>query len=86
MFDHTEQEQMKPRERILRTLRGQVADRVPIVLPGFSYRSGDEVSKVPDPFRRKIAEREKAENRKAGFPMLVEDIAWLSKSLEGPLS
>ena len=48
---------MNPRERILRTLRGQVADRVPIVLPGFSYRSGDEVSKVPDPLRRKIAER-----------------------------
>ncbi len=46
-----------PRERILRTLRGEKADRVPIVLPGFSYRSRSDVEKIADPLRRKIAER-----------------------------
>jgi methylaspartate mutase epsilon subunit len=40
---------------------------------------------IIDYHRRKIAEREKAENRQAGYHMLVEDIAWLSKPLKGPL-
>lgn len=48
---------MNPRERILRTLRGQKADRVPLVLPGFSYRSYSDIEKIGNPFRRKIAER-----------------------------
>ncbi len=48
---------MNPRERILSTLRGQKADRVPLVLPGFSCRSHDDVVKMSDPLRRKIAER-----------------------------
>ena len=48
---------MNPRERILRTLRGQAADRVPLVLPGFSCRSRDDVGNIGDPLRRKIAER-----------------------------
>jgi len=48
---------MNPRERILRTLRGQKADRVPLVLPGFTFRSHDDLEKIRDPLRRKIAER-----------------------------
>ena len=48
---------MYPRERILHTLRGQKADRVPLVLPGFTYSSHDDLEKVQDPLRRKIAER-----------------------------
>jgi len=48
---------MNPRERILRTLRGQTADRVPLVLPGFVCRSRADAQKIGDPLRRKIAER-----------------------------
>lgn len=48
---------MNPRERILRTLRGQAADRVPLVLPGFICRSRGDVQKIGDPLRRKIAQR-----------------------------
>ena len=48
---------MNPRERILRTLRGQKADRVPLVLPGFICRSRDDLERIGDPLRRKIAER-----------------------------
>lgn len=48
---------MSPRERILRTLKGRAADRVPLVLPGFSCRSRDDLKKIGDPLRRKIAER-----------------------------
>ena len=48
---------MTPRERMLRTLRGQPADRVPLVLPGFSCRSSNDLEKIADPLRRKIAER-----------------------------
>lgn len=48
---------MNPRERILRTMRGEKADRVPLVLPGFSYRSRDDLKKINDPLRREIAER-----------------------------
>ncbi len=48
---------MNPRERILNTLRGQMADRVPLVLPGFSCRSHGDLEKIGDPLRRKIAER-----------------------------
>ena len=48
---------MNPRERILKTLRGQTADRVPLVLPGFSCRSHEDVAKIADPLRQKIAQR-----------------------------
>ena len=48
---------MNPRERILSTLRGQKPDRVPLVLPGFSCRSHDDVGRIADPLRRKIAQR-----------------------------
>jgi uroporphyrinogen-III decarboxylase len=48
---------MNPRERILRTLRGQKADRVPLVLPGFICRSRADLGKIGDPLRRKIAGR-----------------------------
>ena len=48
---------MNPRERVLRTIRGQTADRVPLVIHGFSYSSRDQVKKVDDPLHQKIAER-----------------------------
>lgn len=48
---------MNPRERILRTLRGQTADRVPLVLPGFSSPSLDDIEKIGDPLRRRIVKR-----------------------------
>lgn len=48
---------MTPRERLLCMLRGQVADRVPIDLPGFMQASREGVSTIDDPRRREIAER-----------------------------
>lgn len=48
---------MNPRDRILATLRGQKADRVPLVLPGFSHASHNNLEKINEPLRRKIAER-----------------------------
>jgi len=48
---------MNPRERILRTLKGQKADRVPLVLAGFAHRSRGDVEKIADPIRRRISER-----------------------------
>jgi len=48
---------MNPKERILSTLRGQKADRVPLVFPGFSCRSHDDLEKIGDPLRREIAGR-----------------------------
>ena len=48
---------MNPRERILTTMRGEKADRVPLVLPGFSCRSHEDLEKIRDPLRREIAER-----------------------------
>jgi len=41
---------------------------------------------IVDYHHQKIAERERVENRKAGYQMLVEDIAWLSKPIEGSLA
>jgi len=48
---------MTPRERLLRTLRGQQADRVPLVLPGLQLSSEAELAKVADPLRRRLAAR-----------------------------
>lgn len=48
---------MNPRERMLRALRGQATDRVPLELPGLEYSSRDELADVKDPLRRAIAER-----------------------------
>ena len=48
---------MSPRERTLKVLKGQKADRVPIVLPGFICRSRNDIDRMRDPFRKKIAER-----------------------------
>ena len=48
---------MSPRERIMNALRGKPVDRVPIVLPGLSYRSLKDVQNIADPLRKKIAER-----------------------------
>ncbi|MEK7398357.1 MAG: uroporphyrinogen decarboxylase family protein [Candidatus Poribacteria bacterium] len=48
---------MSPRERILKALKGQKVDRVPIVLPGFICASHDDLDRMKDPFRKRIAER-----------------------------
>ena len=48
---------MNPRERILNTLMGNPADRVPLVLPGFSCRCRENLKNIGDPLRRSIAER-----------------------------
>jgi len=45
---------MNPRERLLTTLRGERADRVPLVLEGFHHASPDE---EPEPTKREILER-----------------------------
>ena len=48
---------MTPRNRMLKTTRGETADRVPLELAGFHYQSRAGVEKVADPLRRDIAER-----------------------------
>ncbi len=48
---------MTPRERLLTTLKGGIADRVPLVLPGFDFISRDAMEAHPDPLRREIARR-----------------------------
>ena len=48
---------MSPRGRLLTTLRGGVADRVPLVLPGFDFRTREAIDAHPDPLRRKVAHR-----------------------------
>ena len=45
------------RERLLRTLRGEKADRVPLVLAGFHFQNREQVAKLYDPLKRRIAER-----------------------------
>ena len=45
---------MTPRDRLLTTIRGGMADRVPLVLEKFHCASPDELA---DPLRREIAER-----------------------------
>jgi hypothetical protein len=48
---------MQPRDRLLRTWRGESADRVPLVLQGIEAPSRDALSDVADPLRREVAER-----------------------------
>ena len=48
---------MSPRDRLLRTLRGEKADRVPLVLEGFTCADREQVEAIADPARREIAER-----------------------------
>jgi hypothetical protein len=48
---------MTPRERLLTTLRGGTADRVPLVLPGFDFRTREALAAHPDPLRREVARR-----------------------------
>ena len=48
---------MTPRERLLSTIRGVAADRVPLVLPGFECARRSDVGALTDPFRREIADR-----------------------------
>lgn len=48
---------MTPRERLLRTLKGERADRVPLVLPGFEFRSRERLEGLRDPRRREVAGR-----------------------------
>ncbi len=48
---------MTPRERLLTTLQGGAADRVPLVLPGFDFVSREEADAHPDPRRRALAHR-----------------------------
>lgn len=48
---------MSPRERFLKTLRGEKADRVPIHLLGFNFPNWESIASLRDPARREIAER-----------------------------
>ncbi len=48
---------MNVRDRILATLRGSRADRVPLVLPGLTFRTREQVADLDDPLRRALAER-----------------------------
>lgn len=45
---------MNPRVRLLSAVRGQITDRVPLVLEGFHYPQPDNVS---DPGKREILDR-----------------------------
>ena len=48
---------MSLRERLLKTIRGEKADRVPLMLDGFLYNSREEIDKETDPGRREIGLR-----------------------------
>lgn len=48
---------MTVRQRLLETLRGNRADRVPLMLDGFCYVTREEVERITDPRGREIAER-----------------------------
>ena len=48
---------MNPRERLLRAMRGQPVDRVPLVLPHCQLASADGLAEIQDPLRRRLAER-----------------------------
>ncbi len=48
---------MTPRDRLMTTLRGDQADRVPLELPGFQFATREEIDNHPDPLRREIAHR-----------------------------
>jgi uroporphyrinogen-III decarboxylase len=49
--------EMTPRERLLRTLRGETADRVPLMLEGPMFTSREALSAHPDARLREVAER-----------------------------
>ena len=48
---------MTPRERLLRTMRGETADRVPLSLIGFHCRGEEALDAMQDPLRRAVSER-----------------------------
>lgn len=48
---------MTPRERLLTTIKGGVADRVPLVLPGLEFQTREAIEAHPDPRRRGLAHR-----------------------------
>lgn len=48
---------MNPRERLMCTLRGKKADRVPLDLHGFQLTSRKQLATIDDPFRKQISER-----------------------------
>ena len=48
---------MNPRERVLKTIRGERADRVPLVLEGFHCATPEQLHAIDDRARRRIAER-----------------------------
>ncbi len=48
---------MTPRARLLATMRGQKADRVPLILEGFIYPSSEQLQAERDPARREIGRR-----------------------------
>lgn len=48
---------MAPRERLLATIRGGMADRVPLELPGFRFATAEDIGLHADPLRREIAGR-----------------------------
>ncbi|MBN1249907.1 MAG: hypothetical protein JXC32_19750 [Anaerolineae bacterium] len=48
---------MTPRDRLLTTLKGGTADRVPLVLPGFEFAARAAINAHPDPRRRELAHR-----------------------------
>ena len=48
---------MNPKNRLMNTLRGERADRVPLVVDGFHFASRAEVDADPDPAKREIGHR-----------------------------
>ncbi len=48
---------MTPRERLLAALKGRSVDRVPLVMPGFTFITHDAIDAHPDPRRREVAHR-----------------------------
>ncbi len=48
---------MNPRNRLIETLKGRKADRVPLMLEGFHFASRADVDAIRDPGLREIAHR-----------------------------
>lgn len=48
---------MTPRERWLKTMRGEVADRVPLVMPGCELAAREDIARLSNPNWRRVAER-----------------------------
>ena len=48
---------VNPRQRLLATMRGGQADRVPLILEGFHFATRADIDAHPDPLRREIAHR-----------------------------